>query len=160
MENSPAELLGKEAPSFTLPDQDGQTHSLSEYRGQWILLYFYPKDDTSGCTKEACTIRDALPDFKGFSCVVLGVSADTVESHKKFAEKYGLPFTLLADPEKKTIESYHVWGLKKMMGREYMGIRRTSYLIDPEGKIVKAYENVMPEKHSKDVLADLAQRAR
>src|SRR4051812_13020506 len=146
MEKSPATLAGKSAPDFLLPDQDGTMHSLSQYRGQWVLLYFYPKDDTTGCTVEACAIRDTLPDFKGLSCVVLGVSADTVVSHKKFAEKYGLPFTLLADPEKKMIESYHVWGLKKMMGREYMGIRRTSYLIDPEGNVAKVYENVRPEK--------------
>jgi len=157
MENSPTSLLGKPAPYFTLPDQDGKNHSLAQYRGQWVLLYFYPKDDTTGCTKEACAIRDTLPDFKGLSCVVLGVSADTVESHKKFAEKYGLPFTLLADPERKMIENYHVWALKKMMGREFMGILRTSYLIDPEGKVAKVYEKVDPESHAAQVLADLAE---
>jgi peroxiredoxin Q/BCP len=153
--NSPAELLGKDAPDFTLPDQDGVEHSLSQYRGQWVLLYFYPKDDTTGCTKEACAIRDTLSDFKGLSCEVLGVSADTVESHKKFAEKYGLPFTLLADPERKMIERYHVWALKKMMGREFVGILRTSFLIDPEGKIAKVYEGVVPEEHAKEVISDL-----
>jgi len=157
MEESPVSLAGRKAPDFSLSDQDGKTHSLAQYRGQWVLLYFYPKDDTTGCTKEACAIRDTLPDFQGLSCVVLGVSADTVASHKKFVEKYGLPFTLLADPEKNAIESYYVWGLKKMMGREYMGIRRTSYLIDPEGMVAKVYEKVDPASHAAQVLADLKQ---
>jgi peroxiredoxin Q/BCP len=149
------------APDFTLPDQDGAQHTLSHHRGAWVLLYFYPKDDTAGCTKEACMIRDALPDFDkvaadaGAKMKVFGVSVDSVASHKKFAEKYGLPFTLLADEDKKVVNAYRVWGKKKFMGKEYDGILRTSFLIDPDGKIVKIYENVKPETHAKEVLTDL-----
>lgn len=143
------------APDFTLQDQDGDPHKLSEYRGQRVLLYFYPKDDTPGCTKEACTIRDGLPDFEKLNTKVLGVSVDTIESHKKFAEKYKLPFTLLADPEKKVVKLYGVWGKKKFMGREYEGTLRTSFLISPDGKIAKVYEDVKPAEHAQEVLEDL-----
>lgn len=146
------------APDFTLPDQDGKEHTLSSYRGKWVLVYFYPKDDTPGCTKEACSIRDADPDLSTLGAVVLGISADTVQSHKKFAQKYDLQFPLLADPEHRAIDLYGVWGKKKMMGREYDGIFRTSFLIDPEGKIAKVYENVRPEVHASEVLTDLRQR--
>lgn len=147
--------VGQPAPDFSLPDQDGKQHALTDYRGRYLLLYFYPKDDTPGCTKEACALRDADPDFSMLDAAVLGVSADTVKSHKKFVEKYGLTFPLLADEEKTVVGAYGVWGKKKFMGREYEGILRTSFLIDPEGKIAKVYENVKPEKHAEEVLADL-----
>lgn len=146
---------GMKAPEFELEDQDGKVQKLSDYRGKHVLLYFYPKDDTPGCTKEACVLRDALPDFKKLDAEVFGISADTVKSHKKFAEKYGLPFTLLADPEKKVVNAYGMWGKKKFMGREYEGVFRTSFLISPDGTVVKVYENVKPEKHAEEVLADL-----
>ena len=143
---------GAAAHEFTLPDQDGKTHSLADYKGKWVLLYFYPKDDTPGCTKEACMIRDAFPDFGKLGIAVLGVSIDPPASHKKFAEKHALPFTLLADTEKKAVHAYGVWGKKKFMGREYEGTLRTSFLIDPEGKVAKVYEDVKPETHADEVL--------
>lgn len=145
---------GKKAPEFSLLDQDGVKHSLKDYRGKWVLLYFYPKDDTPGCTTEACTIRDSFDDFKKSKIVVLGVSTDPVKKHKKFAEKYDLPFTLLADEEKEVVNAYGVWGKKKFMGREYMGTNRISFLIDPEGKIAKVYETVKPAAHAAEVLTD------
>lgn len=147
--------VGSTAPQFSLLDQDGKQHALADYRGRYVLLYFYPKDDTPGCTKEACMLRDADPDFSQLDAVVLGVSADSVKSHKKFAEKYGLTFPLLADEKKEVVNAYGVWGLKKFMGREYEGIFRTSFLIDPEGKIKKVYEKVKPELHAQEVLEDL-----
>lgn len=147
--------VGTLAPDFMLLDQDGKEHALSSYRGKWVLVYFYPKDDTPGCTKEACAIRDADPDFSALDAVVLGISADSVKSHKKFAEKYGLAFPLLADESKKVVNAYGVWGLKKFMGREYEGIMRTSFLIGPDGKIAKVYEKVKPEQHAAEVLVDL-----
>jgi thioredoxin-dependent peroxiredoxin len=149
--------VGDKASEFTLPDQEGKSHELSGYQGEWVLLYFYPKDDTAGCTKEACMIRDELPNFKTLGVRVLGVSVDSVLSHKKFAEKYGLPFTLLADTEKQVVNEYNVWGTKKFMGREYDGTFRTSFLINPEGEIVKIYEGVKPELHAREVLEDLKQ---
>jgi len=147
--------IGSLAPLFTLYDAEGKVHSLKDYRGKWVLLYFYPKDDTPGCTKEACSIRDAFSDFKKHNTVVLGVSTDTTKSHKKFATKYHLPFTLLADPLKEVVALYGVWGKKKFMGREYMGTLRSSFLIDSNGKIKKIYENVKSEKHAEEVLLDL-----
>ncbi|MEK7511101.1 MAG: thioredoxin-dependent thiol peroxidase [Patescibacteria group bacterium] len=147
--------IGKKAPEFTLQDQDGTPHALKDYRGRYVLLYFYPKDDTPGCTKEACALRDADPDFSKLDAVVLGVSADSVKSHKKFAEKYELKFPLLADEDKSVVNAYGVWGPKKFMGREYEGIFRNSFLINPEGKIAKIYEKVKPEQHAAEVLADL-----
>lgn len=147
--------VGSLTPDFTLPDQNGKEHTLSDYRSRWVLLYFYPKDDTPGCTKEACGIRDSFSDFKKAGIVVLGVSADSVLRHKKFEEKYGLPFTLLSDESKNVIRKYGVWALKKFMGREYFGILRTSFLIDPEGRIVKVYSHVKPELHAREVLGDL-----
>ncbi len=146
---------GMKAPVFELEDQDGTVQKLADYRGKNVLLYFYPKDDTPGCTKEACVLRDALPDFQKLNAVVFGISADTVRSHKKFAEKYGLPFTLLADPNKEAINAYGMWGKKKFMGREYEGVFRSSFLIAPDGTVAKVYENVKPEKHADEVLADL-----
>jgi len=136
--------VGQTAPEFTLQDQGGTERSLKEYRGAWVLLYFYPKDDTPGCTKEACAIRDDFPDFGALKAQVLGVSTDSVTSHKKFAEKYSLPFTLLADEKREVVGLYGVSS-------------RTSFLINPEGVIAKIYENVKPEVHAKEVLQDLRQ---
>ncbi len=147
---------GQKAPNFTLPDQTGVSHTLSDYTGKWVLLYFYPKDDTPGCTTEACTIRDNYGLFKKKGIVVLGISTDSVKSHAKFAEKFTLPFTLLADEDKQVVNLYGVWGKKKFMGREYMGTMRNSFLIDPSGKIAKIYEGVKPADHASEVLADVA----
>ncbi len=146
---------GKKAPAFNLPDQDGNRHRLSDYAGKWVLVYFYPKDNTSGCTKEACAIRDDWSDFRKLGAVVLGVSKDSVKSHRNFADKHSLPFTLLSDESTKMIEKYGAWQKKKMAGREYMGIVRISYLIDPKGKVAKVYAKVKPPEHSAEVLADL-----
>jgi peroxiredoxin Q/BCP len=143
------------APDFTLTDQNGAPHTLSALRGMWVLLYFYPKDDTPGCTKEACAIRDSYPAFKKLGIVVFGVSIDSEESHRKFAEKYDLPFTLLADPKREVVEKYGVFGKKKFIGKEFMGVSRTSFLVAPDGSIAKIYENVKPEIHAEEVLADL-----
>ncbi len=147
--------VGKKAPAFDLPDQDGKKHKLSDYAGKWVLVYFYPKDNTSGCTKEACAIRDDWSDFKKLGAVVLGVSKDSVKSHRNFADKHSLPFTLLSDESTKMIEKYGAWQKKKMAGREYMGIVRISYLVDPKGEIAKVYAKVKPPEHSAEVLADL-----
>ena len=155
LQSMPLLREGTHAPEFSLPDQDGVLHALSSYRGKRVLLYFYPKDDTPGCTKQACMLRDAFPDFTGIDAVVLGVSPDSVKSHKKFAEKYELPFPILADEDKTVVHAYGVWGKKKFMGREYDGVFRTSFLIGPEGTIEKVYENVKPEQHTAIVLADL-----
>ena len=145
----------QKAPDFVLKDQVGQEQSLSDYRGQWVLVYFYPKDDTPGCTKEACMIRDNFPKFKKLKLKVFGISADTVKSHARFADKYDLPFALLSDEDKKIIRAYGVWAKKKFMGREYMGILRTSFLINPEGKVAKVYTDVKPSEHADEVLTDL-----
>jgi peroxiredoxin Q/BCP len=147
--------VGNKAPDFEVLDQDEQKQSLKQYKGKWILLYFYPKDDTPGCTKEACAFRDNFPKFKKLDAVVLGVSVDPVAKHVKFIEKYQLPFTLLADVDKEIVNAYDVWGKKKFMGREYMGTFRMSFLIDPQGKIAKIYEEVKPEEHAEEVLADI-----
>lgn len=147
--------VGTPAKDFTLPDQDGALHTLSSYRGKWVLLYFYPKDDTPGCTIEACTIRDQFENFKNIDAVVLGVSTDSVASHKKFATAYELPFTLLSDSEKEVVGAYGVFGEKKFMGRTYMGTLRTSFLIKPDGTIAKVYEHVKPPAHASEVIADL-----
>lgn len=149
-------VVGSKAPEFSLLNQAGVEHKLKNYLGQWVVLYFYPKDDTPGCTTEACSLRDKMPKFKRLDAEVLGISVDSVKSHGKFAEKYKLPFTILADDEKKVVELYGVWGTKKFMGHEYQGTRRTSFLIDPHGKIAKVYENVKPAIHAEEVLADLA----
>lgn len=147
--------IGKKAPVFSLPDQNGKIHNLTDMRGKRLLLYFYPKDDTGGCTTQACSIEVALPDFGKRGVVVWGVSVDPVKSHAKFAVKYGLSFTLLSDENKEVVEKYGVWGTKKFMGREYMGTMRTSFLIDAQGIIEKIYENVKPAEHAAEVLADL-----
>ena len=149
--------VGQLAPDFTLLDQFGKPHHLGVYRGQWVLVYFYPKDDTPGCTKEACGIRDRFDEFKKLKAAVLGVSADSVESHKKFSDKFTLPFPLLADTDKQVVQAYGVWGQKQFMGKTYLGISRASFLIDPSGKIAKVYPTVKPEEHTEDILADLAQ---
>lgn len=148
-------LLNTKAPDFTLPDQTGTMHSLAEYAGMYVLLYFYPKDDTPGCTTEACNFRDSLNELKTKNVQVLGVSADDTDSHKKFVEKYNLNFPLLADTEKKVIEAYGVWKEKDNFGKKYMGITRESFLISPEGIVVKYYENVKPETHVEEVLNDM-----
>lgn len=150
--------VGTVAPDFMLLDQNGKEQSLASYKGRFVLLYFYPKDDTPGCTKEACAIRDAFPAFDASKAVVLGISPDSVKSHKKFEEKYQLPFTLLADEGHAVADAYGVWGRKKFMGREYDGVFRTSFLIDPQGSVAKVYESVKPEAHATEVLADLAER--
>jgi len=147
--------VNQKAPSFSLPDQAGNTHKLSDYKGKWVLLYFYPKDDTLGCTKEACALRDNFPNFKKLKAVVLGASVDSVKSHDKFVNKYSLPFTLLADEDKSLVNVYGVWGQKSFMGRKYMGTNRMSFLISPEGKVAKIYEKVKPAEHAEQVLADL-----
>ena len=147
--------MGESAPDFTLPDQDGRNHSLSDYKGKWVLVYFYPKDDTPGCTKEACAIRDNYDGFKKIKAVVLGVSVDSVKSHGKFRDKYELPFILLSDEKKEVVNMYGVWAKKKFMGREYMGTLRNSYLIDPKGRIAKVYEKVTPHIHAEEVLRDI-----
>lgn len=147
--------LNSPAPDFTLSDQEGVVHSLSQYRGSWVLLYFYPRDMTPGCTKEACAIRDAWEDFGKQNTIILGVSTDTIASHQKFAQKHELPFTLLADEEKKVVRQYDVWGQKTFMGKINLGTRRTSFLIDPQGIIVKIYEKVKPDMHALEVLKDL-----
>lgn len=147
--------LKKIAPAFSLPDQEGKVRALKEYRGQWVVLYFYPKDDTPGCTVEACSFRDNFAALKKAGAVVLGVSVDPVKKHAKFVEKYSLPFTLLSDEEKRVVELYGVWGKKKFMGREYMGTNRVSFLIDPKGKLAKIYDPVKPAEHVTEVLTDI-----
>lgn len=147
--------VNQKAPAFSLPDQKGKIHKLSDYTGKYVLIYFYPKDNTPGCTKEACAIRDDYSDFKKLKAVVLGISADSIEKHKNFADKHELPFTLLSDESKNTIKKYNAWGQKKMMGRTFEGIKRISYLINPQGKIIKIYETVKPAEHAKQVIEDL-----
>lgn len=147
--------LNQPAPNFQLPDQNGQLHSLSDYSGKWVLLYFYPKDNTPGCTREACELRDAWSEIKDFKAVVLGISADSVESHQKFVTKHQLPFPVLSDSEKQVIKEYGAWGEKKMFNNTFWGIKRSSVLIDPEGKVAKIYEKVKPAEHAKQVLKDL-----
>ncbi len=147
--------IGTKAPAFSASDQAGNIRSLKEYLGKWVILYFYPKDDTPGCTKEACAFRDGFHKFKRAGVEILGVSVDSVKKHQKFVEKYNLPFTLLSDESKSIVEAYGVWGKKKFMGREYLGTNRVSYLIDPKGKIAKAYESVKPDEHADEVLSDV-----
>lgn len=147
--------VGQKAPAFTASDQAGMQHSLKQYLGEWVILYFYPKDDTPGCTKEACSFRDSFAALKKAGIVVLGVSIDSVKKHAKFAEKYELPFTLLSDEEKQVVTLYGVWGKKKFMGREYMGTNRITFLIDPKGIIAKVYENVKPDSHAQEIIADV-----
>jgi peroxiredoxin Q/BCP len=146
----------QQAPDFSLPDQDGTVKTLADYAGKWLVLYFYPKDNTPGCTAEACSFRDerdAIAQFGGAE--VVGVSKDSVRAHKKFIEQHHLNFTLLSDPEHVTIEAYDSWKLKKFMGREYMGIERNTFLINPTGFIAKSYRGVNPKTHAAEIIADL-----
>jgi peroxiredoxin Q/BCP len=146
----------KQAPDFSLPDQHGDTKKLADYRGTWLVLYFYPKDNTSGCTAEACNFRDERDAIAGFGdAEVVGISKDSVRSHKKFVEDHHLNFTLLSDTEHKTIEAYGSWQPKKFMGREYMGTNRDTFIITPEGAIAKEYRGVDPKSHAAELIADL-----
>ncbi len=147
------------APEFSLPDETGKLRSLAEFRGQPVVLYFYPKDDTPGCTTEACNFRDDYPVYQENGIVILGVSPDSPKKHTKFKEKYNLPFTLLADEDHQVASAYGVWGPKKFMGKEYEGILRTTFLIGPDGSILKVFENVKPDGHSGQVLAALKESA-
>ena len=148
--------VGTQAPDFTLPDQNGNRHSLSDYRGKEVILYFYPKDNTPGCTKQACGFAERYPKFTDKGAVVLGISKDSVASHKKFEEKYGLPFTILSDPELVAIQAYDVWQEKKNYGKTYMGVVRTTYLIDEEGKIAKAFDKVKAADNPEQMLGELS----
>lgn len=144
------------APDFSLPDQNGKTHTLKDYTGKWLVLYFYPKDDTTGCTAEACGFRDERDAIASLGGVeIVGVSKDSVESHKKFANKYDLNFTILADPEHKIIEAYDSWKPQKFMGREYLGTKRNTFIIDPKGNIAKRYDGVDPKTHAAQIISDL-----
>ncbi len=149
--------IGALAPAFKLPDQTGKIHQLRDYAGHFLLLYFYPKDNTPGCTTEACELRDSWADFAKLQAVVLGVSADSSKSHAKFADKFGLPFPLLADEDKEVIKAYGALAEKSMFGKKFLGIKRSSFLIDREGKIAKIYEQVKPATHTSEVLRDLKQ---
>lgn len=147
--------VGKKAPDFKLSDQDGNKVSLKDFKGKKVVLYFYPKDNTSGCTKEACNFRDDFPKFKKTDAVILGISPDSVSSHKKFAEKYNLPFTLLSDEGKEVVEEYGVWKEKSMYGKKYMGVERTTFIIDEEGKIKKIFNKVKVDGHNSEVIEAL-----
>ena len=146
---------GTKAPAFSLPDQNGKVHTLEEYRGKKVILYFYPKDHTPGCTRQACNFGELYPQFQEKGAVVLGVSKDSVASHKKFEEKYDLPFTLLSDPGLVCIQAYDVWQEKKNYGKVSMGVVRTTYLIDEEGMIVKAFGNVKAEQNPAQMLEEV-----
>jgi peroxiredoxin Q/BCP len=146
----------KQAPDFSLQDQDGKTVSLADYAGKWLVLYFYPKDDTPGCTTEACTFRDEREAIAEFgNAEIIGISKDSVQSHKKFTDKHHLNFTLLSDPDHSTAEAYDSWKLKKFMGREYMGMERNTFIVDPTGKIAKEYRGVDPKVHAAQIIVDL-----
>ena len=147
--------VGKKAPDFSLLNQDEKKISLKDFIGQKVVLYFYPKDNTSGCTKEACSFSDDLPKFSKIDAVILGVSPDSVKSHKKFSEKYKLKFDLLADDEKKVVEKYGVWKEKSIYGRKYMGVERTTFIIDENGKIKKIFNKVKVDGHNREVLEAL-----
>ena len=147
--------VGNKAPKFELPDQDGKLHKLSDYLGKKVLIYFYPKDDTPGCTTEACNFRDNFADMSKMGLVVLGVSKDSVKSHKKFSEKFNLNFPILSDESTEMINAYGAWRLKKFMGREYMGTERMSVLVDEDGKVAKIYESVKPADHTQEVMGDI-----
>ena len=150
---------GRKAPAFTLADQDGTKHKLSDYAGQWVVLYFYPKDDTSGCTKQACQFRDGLADFEGADAVVLGVSPQDVKSKAKFAGKHDLNFPILADDGAKVCQKYGVWQEKSMYGKKYMGVVRTTFLINPAGKIAQRWDKVKVPDHAATVLAAIQEHA-
>ena len=147
--------IGDKAPLFSLPDQNGKVHNLEDYRGQKVVLYFYPKDNTSGCTKQACSFGELYPQFTEKGAVVLGVSKDSVASHKKFEEKYGLPFTLLSDEGFEVLKAYDVWKEKSMYGRKYFGVVRSTYLIDENGIIIRAFEKVNAAENPQQMLNEL-----
>ncbi len=147
--------IGTKAPDFTLEDQNGIAHSLSDYRGRKVILYFYPKDMTSGCTKQACSFGELYPQFVEKNAVILGVSKDSVRSHKKFEEKYGLPFTLLSDENKEVLQLYDVWKEKTMYGKKVLGVVRTTYLIDEEGTIIRAFGKVNASENPQQMLNEL-----
>ncbi|NJR24760.1 MAG: thioredoxin-dependent thiol peroxidase [Richelia sp. CSU_2_1] len=146
---------GDVAPDFSLPDAEGNTVSLADFRGQWVVLYFYPRDSTPGCTKEACGFRDIYSQYQSRKIAVLGVSTDSPKSHSKFATKYELPFPLLCDCDAAVATAYGCWGLKKFMGKEFMGVMRMTFAIAPDGRIEKVYRKVKPESHAAEILADL-----
>jgi peroxiredoxin Q/BCP len=148
--------VGDRAPDFKTTDQDGNTVKLSDFKGRKVVLYFYPKDDTPGCTKEACSFRDGWSEFRKKKIAVLGVSADDERKHKTFAEKYDLPFPLLADTDHKILNAYGTWGEKSLYGRKYMGIYRVTYVIDEKGKIAAVWPKVKPEGHAEEILAGIA----
>jgi peroxiredoxin Q/BCP len=147
--------VGAKAPAFSAPDQSGQTVSLSDFKGKKVVLYFYPKDDTPGCTVEACSFRDEHSAFQKKGAVVLGVSPDSAKSHTKFIEKFSLPFPLLADEDHKIAEAYGVWVEKSMYGKKYMGVERSTFVIDSRGKLSAVYRKVKPAEHTTEVLAGL-----
>ena len=148
-------IVGAKAPAFSAPDQSGQTVSLSDFAGKTVVLYFYPKDDTPGCTVEACSFRDAFSAFKKKGAVILGVSPDSPKKHTKFIEKFSLPFPLLADEDHKIAEAYGVWVEKSMYGKKYLGVERSTFVIDPQGKLSAIYRKVKPAEHTAEVLAAL-----
>lgn len=151
--------VGAKAPDFTLPDQDGNAVSLSSFAGQKVVLYFYPKDNTPGCTRQACAFAASMEDFRRFNAVVIGISRDSTVSHQKFSQKNGLPFTLLSDPERVAIEAYGVWQEKKNYGKVSMGIVRTTYVIDENGRIEKVMPKVKPDTNAAEILAYLTSRS-
>ena len=144
---------GTQAPAFSLPDQNGKVHTLDEYAGKKLLLYFYPKDNTPGCTRQACAFAGSFAEFRKRDVIVIGISRDSVESHRKFAEKYNLPFILLSDPELQAIQAYGVWQEKKLYGKSSMGVVRTTFIIDEEGAIAEVMPKVKPDTNAADVLA-------
>jgi peroxiredoxin Q/BCP len=147
--------VGQMAPSFSLSDQDGEVRSLEGARGGWVVLFFYPKDDTPGCTKEACGFRDALPHFGQLGAHIWGISADDASAHQKFARKFELNYPLLVDPDKQALEAYGAWVEKSMYGKKYMGVQRMTVLVDPEGKVARVWPKVSPEGHAEEVEAAL-----
>jgi peroxiredoxin Q/BCP len=147
--------IGKSIPQFSLPDQDGKIHNIKDYKGKWVIIYFYPKDLTPGCTTEACNFQEALPDFNSIDAVIFGISKDSVKQHKKFANKYNLQFSLLSDENSDVCEQFGVWQKKSMYGKEYMGIARSTFIVNPAGKIVKVYPKVNVKEHHSEILNDL-----
>jgi thioredoxin-dependent peroxiredoxin len=148
--------MGQKAPDFSLPDQEGKIHRLSDYKGKPVVLYFYPKDDTPGCTKEACSFRDSYAEYKNAGIQVFGISADDQESHSKFIHKYNLPFVLLSDTDKKVVKEYDVWTEKINYGKKYWGIARKTFLIDKNGNITHIFDKVKPDEHAQEVLQKLS----
>lgn len=149
--------INSPAPNFSLKGQDNIERELKDYLGKWVVVYFYPKDDTPGCTTEACSFRDGFAELKAHNVQILGISKDSVKSHQKFAEKYNINFPLLSDPDKTVIHAYNSWGEKKFMGRIFEGILRNTFLINPEGKVVKIYEKVTPKNHAQEILKDIVE---